>query len=168
MAAGDNPIEKLATFAELHDEVDGNSVLVSVFEGDDVGMVGEVPHDVYLPPHIFDIHRRLQLLLGYGLAGEFLPRLLVDAQVGYPKLTPAELAAELVPDADVPTRGLLEDAKLGDAGAIVGGVVDGKRVGLGGLLLPLLHAIRVGTAVTHESQPKIEKKAKNKEVKGRR
>lgn len=42
--------------------------------------------------------------------------------------------------------------------AIVVGVVDGKGVGLGGLLLPLLYTIRVGTVVAHESQPKMEKK----------
>lgn len=82
-------------------------------------MARQMPHDVHLPPHILDVDGGPQLLLRYRLAGESLAGGLIGAQVGDSELSPAELLAELVPAADVPAVGILEDGELGGGGLVV-------------------------------------------------
>ena len=66
-------VEELPALAELHDEVHGIVVLVGVPERDDVGVLGEVAHDLHLPAHVLDVDGGAELLLGDGLAGQRLP-----------------------------------------------------------------------------------------------
>lgn len=147
VASGHDAVEELAALAELHDEVHGIVVLVGVPEGDDVGVGREVAHDLDLAAHVLDVHRRAQLLLGDGLAGERLAAGAVRAEVGDPELAPPQLPAQLVPLRDVAARGLPEDDEAVGGGGGRGGavVVDGEGVGFGPLLL-LRRLVRVAAA----------------------
>ncbi|POO03432.1 hypothetical protein TorRG33x02_006370 [Trema orientale] len=89
MPFADNPIEELSAFAELHNKINRFSVLVSLLEGHNVGMLRQVAHDPDLPPHVLDIDLRLQLALRYHLASEGVARLEREALVGDSELAPA-------------------------------------------------------------------------------
>jgi hypothetical protein len=104
VAPGDDPVEELASLAELHDEVHGVLVLVGGAEADDVGVRRHVAHDVHLPAHVLHVHGRAQLALGDGLARVARPRGGLRAQVRDAELAAAQLAAQLVLRAEVPPR----------------------------------------------------------------
>jgi len=112
VAARDNSVEELAALAELHDEVNGIVVFEGVLEPDDVGVFGQVPHDLHLPPHILDINGGSQFLLRYRFARQLLLRLLVTAQVRDAELPSAQLPAQIIAQPNVPARGVLQHDKL--------------------------------------------------------
>lgn len=135
MTTRDDAIEELSTFAKLHNEMNGIVVLIGVLQGDDIGMLRQVAHDLNLPPHILDVDGGPQLLLGNGLAGKLLAALLVRAEVRDAELAPAQLAAQQVAGLDLAARGRLQNGELGavGVGAVVKPVIDGEGV----LLFPL-------------------------------
>lgn len=112
VAARDNAVEELATLAELHDEVNSTVVFECVLERDDVGVFGQVSHDLHLPPHILDINGGSQFLLGYRFARPLLLRLLITAQVRHAELPSAQLPAQFIAQPNVPARGVLEHDEL--------------------------------------------------------
>jgi hypothetical protein len=95
VALGDDAVEELAAGAELHDEVHEEGVLVGAADADDVGVLGEVVHDLDLAPHVLVVLPAQQLALGDGLAR-------VLGAVG--------LAHALVRGAELPLPQLLPDA----------------------------------------------------------
>ncbi|BAT12872.1 Os11g0171601, partial [Oryza sativa Japonica Group] len=97
VALGDDAVEELAAGAELHDDVDEQRVLVGAADADDVGVLGEVVHDLDLAPHVLVVLPAQQLPLGDGLARELAAARLVHAQVRRPELP----LPELLPDAVV-------------------------------------------------------------------
>lgn len=101
MAFGDDPIEELAAGAELHDEIDGVTVLVSSFQLHDVTVAGEVVHDLHLPPDVIDVVAVNEFARGDGFARELFLRHFVGDQVGDPELTATQFAAEDVGGPDV-------------------------------------------------------------------
>ncbi|WVZ69614.1 hypothetical protein U9M48_018379, partial [Paspalum notatum var. saurae] len=101
VAPGDDAVEELPALAELHDEVDGVSVLVCAAELDDVAVAREVVHDLHLPAHVLDVVAVDELAGGDGLAGEAPPRVAVRDEVGDPELAPPQLAPEGVGRAHV-------------------------------------------------------------------
>jgi len=112
VAARDNAVEELAALAELHDEVNRIVVLECVLERDDVGVFGQVAHDLHLSAHILDINGGSQFLLGYRFARPLLLGLLVAAEVGDAELPSAQLLAQFIAQPNVPARGFLEHDEL--------------------------------------------------------
>jgi hypothetical protein len=94
LALGDDPVEELTAGAELHDEVHGLLVLVRALELHDVGLAGEVVHDLHLAAHVLHVLLGGQLPLGDGLACEALPGGLVRAEAGDAELAAPELLAD--------------------------------------------------------------------------
>lgn len=52
---GNDAIEELATGAELHNKMNRVLVLVGAFELDDVGLAGEVVHDLHFSPNVLNV-----------------------------------------------------------------------------------------------------------------
>lgn len=52
---GNDAIEELAAGAELHDKMNRVLVLVGAFELDDVGLAGEVVHDLHFSPNVLNV-----------------------------------------------------------------------------------------------------------------
>jgi hypothetical protein len=97
VALGDDAVEELAAGAELHDEVDEERVLVRAADADDVGVLGEVVHDLDLAPHVLVVLAAQQLALGDGLA-----RVLAAVRLAHALVRGAELPLpQLLPDAVV-------------------------------------------------------------------
>jgi hypothetical protein len=101
VAALYDPVEELAPGAELHDDVDVELVLVGALDGDDVGVAGEVVHDLDLAAHVVDVLPGDELALGDGLAGVVDPRGELGAEEGGAELPLPELPAERVEVAEV-------------------------------------------------------------------
>jgi hypothetical protein len=101
LALGDDAVEELPAGAELHDEVHRLLVLVGALELHDVGLPGQVVHDLHLAPHVLYVFLGGQLPLGDGLAREALPGGLVRAQAGDAELATSELLAHGVDGAHV-------------------------------------------------------------------
>jgi hypothetical protein len=95
VALGDDAVEELTAGTELHDEVHEEGVLVGAADADDVGVLGEVVHDLDLAPHVLVVVPAQKLALGDGLAR-------VLGAVG--------LAHALVRGAELPLPQLLTDA----------------------------------------------------------
>ena len=95
VSLGDDAVEELAASAELHDDVHEERVLVGAADADDVGVLGEVVHDLDLAVHVLVVLPAQQLALGDGLAR-------VLGAVG--------LAHALVCGAELPLPELLADA----------------------------------------------------------
>ena len=112
MAARDNAIEELAALAELHDEVNGAVVFEGVLERDDVGVFGQMAHDLHLPADILNINGGSQFLLGYRFARPLLLRLPVAAEIRDAELPSAQLPAQIIAQPNVPARGVLEHHQL--------------------------------------------------------
>jgi hypothetical protein len=93
LALGDDAVGELAAGAELHDEVDVVLVLVGAPEADDVGLAGEVVHDLHLAPDVVHVLPARQLPLRDGLARQLLPGGLVRAQVRDAELAAPQLLA---------------------------------------------------------------------------
>lgn len=95
-------------------------VLIGTLELHDIGLAGQMVHDLDLPPDVLDVLLVDQLPLGDRLAGKLLASLLVGAQVGDPELPPAELLPNRVHRLDL-LHGTAEDradgARLGGLGA---------------------------------------------------
>ncbi|WVZ61966.1 hypothetical protein U9M48_011771 [Paspalum notatum var. saurae] len=91
-----DPVEELPSGAQLHDEVHGDGVLVCPDDGDDVGVAGQVVHDLDLAAHVLDVLVGAELPLGDGLAGELFPRGLVGALVGGAELALPQPLAQRV------------------------------------------------------------------------
>jgi len=96
VTAGDNPVEELASLAELHDEVDVLVVLVGCLQLHYVGVLRQRGHDGDLAAHVFDVHGGSELPLGNRLAGQGLLGLAVRAEVGDAELAPAQFPAQYV------------------------------------------------------------------------
>jgi hypothetical protein len=97
VALGDDAVEELAAGAELHDEVDEERVLVGAADADDVGVLGEMVHDLDLAPHVLVVLAAQQLALGDGLA-----RVLGAVRLAHALVRGAELPLpQLLPDAVV-------------------------------------------------------------------
>uniref|UniRef100_A0A0A9CV70 CDPK n=1 Tax=Arundo donax TaxID=35708 RepID=A0A0A9CV70_ARUDO len=97
VALSDDAVEELAAGAELHDEVHEESVLIRAADADDVGVLGEVMHDLDLAPHVLVVLAAQQLALGDGLA-----RVLGAVGLVHALVRGAELSlAQLLPDAVV-------------------------------------------------------------------
>lgn len=88
----DDPVEELASLAELHDDVDVDLVLVGPFNGDDVPVPAKVVHDLDLAAHVLDVLLGDELALRDGLAREPGARGELRAEVGRPELALPELA----------------------------------------------------------------------------
>jgi len=101
VAALYDPVEELAPGAELHDDVDVELVLVGALDGDDVGVAGEVVHDLDLAAHVVHVLPGDELALGDGLAGVVDPRGELGAEEGGAELPLPELPAERVEVAEV-------------------------------------------------------------------
>ena len=69
MPFGNDPIEKLPAFADLHDNVHEHGVLVGPLDPNHVGVLREVVHDLNLAPHILVILAAHELALGDRFAG---------------------------------------------------------------------------------------------------
>ena len=89
MPPRDDPVEKLAAFAELHDQMHALAVLVSRPELHDVGVVGERGHDRDLAADVLDVDGGAELPLGDRFAGQGFAGLAVGAEVGDPELAAA-------------------------------------------------------------------------------
>lgn len=74
--------------------MDGVIVLISCLEADDVGVIGQMLHDLHFTPHILDIDGRPELLFRNGFTRQDLPSLPVAAQVRNPKLPASQLLPE--------------------------------------------------------------------------
>lgn len=109
MPSRDDPIEELATLAELHDKINGLLVLVSLLEAHNIGMLRQMAHDFDLPSHILHVDLGPELALGYGLARQGLARLEIEALPGDAELAPAQLFPEPVFVVDVAAGGIAED-----------------------------------------------------------
>ena len=96
VSPGDNPVEELSPFAELHDEVDVLVVLVSRLQLHDVGVLRQRGHDGDLAPHVVDVHGSPELPLRDRLAGKGFLGLPVRAEVGDSELAPAQFPAQYV------------------------------------------------------------------------
>jgi len=96
-----DPVEELASGAELHDDVDVDLVLVRALDSDDVLVAREVVHDLDLAAHVVDVLLGDELALGDGLAGVVDPRGELGAEVGGAELPLPELPAERVEVAEV-------------------------------------------------------------------
>jgi len=95
--------------------VHGDGVLVGSDDGHDVGVAGQVVHDLDLAAHVLNVLLVDELPLGDGLAGEVLPRGLLDALVGGAELPLPELLAQgvqvLEPLGVAPQHGAREQAR---------------------------------------------------------
>jgi hypothetical protein len=87
----DNPIEQLAPSAELHDQVHEHGVLIGPFDPHHMRVLGQVVHDLNLPPNVLEVLLAQQLPLGDGLAGVLGSRGLLGTEVGRPKLSLPQL-----------------------------------------------------------------------------
>lgn len=96
MALLDNPIKELAAGAELHHQVNKHRVLVGAFDLNDAGVLGQVVHDLNLPPNVVVILGGEELTLGDGLAGVLVAGGLVGAEVRGAELALPELLAHQV------------------------------------------------------------------------
>lgn len=112
MPSGHDAVEKLASLAELHNDVDRALVLERVFERHDVVVVAKVLHDLDLSPHVVDVDLCPQLLLRYRLTSVLIVRGQVRAEVRDPKLASTELPAQIIVRQDVPSRRLFQDPEL--------------------------------------------------------
>ncbi|CAA6667323.1 unnamed protein product [Spirodela intermedia] len=112
LAPSDDAVEEFPSLAQLHYEVNSAVVLVRILEAYDVGVARQMPHDVHLPPHIFDIDGCPELLLRDGLAGEGLPQGPVCAEVSNAEFASPQLPPEVVPLPDVPSRGIPQHGDL--------------------------------------------------------
>ncbi|TQE10046.1 hypothetical protein C1H46_004336 [Malus baccata] len=92
----DDPIKQLAAGTELHDEVHEDGVLVGALDLDDAGVLGEVVHDLNLPPDVVVVLLAEELALGDGLAGVVGAGGLVGAEVGGAELSLAQFLAHQV------------------------------------------------------------------------
>jgi hypothetical protein len=95
VALGDDAVEELAAGAELHDDVHEERVLVGAADADDVGVLGEVVHDLDLAVDVLVVLPAQQLALGDGLACV---------------LSAVRLAHALVRGAELPLPQFLADA----------------------------------------------------------
>lgn len=68
MALGDDPVEELATGAELHDKIDRMSILVGSLELDNVAVPGEVVHDLHLAADVIQVVSVDEFARGNGFA----------------------------------------------------------------------------------------------------
>lgn len=91
-----DPVEQLPAGAELHHDVHEHVVLVGAFYAHHVGVLGEVVHDLDLPPDVVVVLAAEELALGDGLAGVLGAGGLVGGEVGGAELALAELLAEVV------------------------------------------------------------------------
>ncbi|GJN24573.1 hypothetical protein PR202_gb12322 [Eleusine coracana subsp. coracana] len=87
-------IEQFPSRTQLHDKVHRDSVLISTNDGDNIGVAGEVMHNLYLAAHVLDVFLADELPLGDGLAGEYLTGGLLYALVGGAKLPLSQLLAQ--------------------------------------------------------------------------
>lgn len=108
MPLGNNPIKELSTCTQLHDKMHGLLILVGALELDDIRLPTEMLHDLNLSLHILLVALGNELLLGYGLAGQFLTGDDIGAEMGDPELAPAQLFPEDVVSFDILVR-LAED-----------------------------------------------------------
>ncbi|KAK3032385.1 LOW QUALITY PROTEIN: hypothetical protein RJ639_037103 [Escallonia herrerae] len=91
MPFSNDPIEKLAAGAQLHDQMNRMLVLKGALEFHNVWLTGQMVHDLDFPPDILNVLLVDQLPLGYRFAGELLSGLFVGAQMGHSELASAEL-----------------------------------------------------------------------------
>lgn len=63
MSLRNDPIEKLTTFADLHNNVNKDGVFVSALDPNNVWVLGEVMHDLNLSPHILVVFAANELAL---------------------------------------------------------------------------------------------------------
>jgi hypothetical protein len=101
VSAGDDAVEELAALADLHDEVDGVSVLERLAQAHDVRVRRHGAHDGHLPAHVLDIDAAPQLALADGLARQQLAGGRVRAPPRYAELAAPQLLAELVSPAQL-------------------------------------------------------------------
>jgi len=102
----DDPVEELATLAELHHEVHGGRVLVRTLDANHVGVLRQVVHYLNLPPHVLVILLAQKLPLRNRLARELSPSRPVRAQERRPELPLPQFPTHLVhlPDVLRPVR----------------------------------------------------------------
>jgi hypothetical protein len=123
MPLGNNPIEKLSSGAQLHDQMDRVLVFIRALELHNVGLPGQVVHDLDLPPYVLNVLLVHKLSLGYGLASKLLARHLVGAKMGDPELAPAKLFSDRVNRPDVfhrPAQYGADRRRLGGPGRSAG------------------------------------------------
>jgi len=96
VSLGDDAVEELAAGAELHDDVHEERVLVGAADADDVGVLGEVVHDLDLAVHVLVVLPAQQLALGDGLARVLGAVGLAHALVRGAELSLPELLADAV------------------------------------------------------------------------
>ncbi|KAH0449706.1 hypothetical protein IEQ34_020398 [Dendrobium chrysotoxum] len=154
MSPCNNSIKEFSTLAELHDKMNSIVIFVSILQAHNIKMRRHMPHNLNLPPHILNINSSPKLQLRDTLASELLSRLLISAEICYPKLTSSELDTELIAASDVATSGLFENDELRTARVRRSIVLNRERVWLLPLLLLrlvlLLQRInRRRTAITH-------------------
>jgi hypothetical protein len=126
-----DPIEQLSSRAQLHDQVHGDSVLVSPHDGDNIGVAREVMHDLYLTAHVLDVLLTDELPLGDGLTGKNLPGGLLDALVGCAELPLPQLLAQSVEVLE-PLGVALQDGADEESGALHAPHLGLGRCGAGG------------------------------------
>src|ERR1044072_1448393 len=68
-----NPIEQLTPCTQLHHDVNSNSILICLLNGDHIRTPSKVVHYLNLPPHILHIFLRQQFPLQDGLASILFP-----------------------------------------------------------------------------------------------
>ena len=106
-----DPVKELATFAELHDEVNSKRVLEGAGDSDHVGVLGEVVHYLNLPPNVVVVLLAEELALGDRLAGVGAPRGLFRAEEGCPELTLTQFSTQHVQGREV--RGSVRENPCG-------------------------------------------------------
>jgi len=93
VALGDNAVEEVATGTELHDDVHEVRVLIGAVDADDIGVVGEVVHDLDLAVDVLVVLLAKEIALGDGLARVLGAVGLVHALVGGAELPLPQLIA---------------------------------------------------------------------------
>ncbi|KAK2977554.1 hypothetical protein RJ640_018196 [Escallonia rubra] len=121
MPFSNDPIEKLAAGAQLHDQMNRMLVLKGALEFHNVWLTGQMVHDLDLPPDILNVLLVDQLPLGYRFAGELLSGLFVGAQMRHSELASAELFPDGVIGANVFHRTAQDGSYRGGLGAARGG-----------------------------------------------
>jgi hypothetical protein len=154
VSAGGDAVEELAALADLHDEVDGVSVLERLAQVHDVRVRWHGAHDGYLPAHVLHVNAAAQLALADGLARQQLAGRRVRAPPRYAELAAPQLLAEFVPPAQLLGGGSGSQAisQHGDRGPPdVGGAGDGGERGAG----PHVRAAEAATAVSAAAGPPL-------------
>lgn len=91
-----NPVEELAAFTQLHDEMHAGLVFEDIHQLHDVGMAREEAHDLNLASHVLDILDAEEVGFGDGLTSKRQAGAPVCASASDAELPATKLGAEKV------------------------------------------------------------------------